>query len=309
MTTPRLGISEMIESQSNRYVTFNEALAVLDALVNCSVLDKDLTAPPGGESDGDAYIVAAGATGAWAGHDKDIAFYYGGYIYITPTDGFTAYVEDETTYYEHVSGSWQIRTVAIAELDDEAVTYAKMQHVSATDKVLGRKTAGAGDVEEIACTAAGRALLDDADAATQRATLGFTDPILDKASPGNIGTGTPGTVTGSTVTGATVASTSKTTRSVEAGITASTTQTQGQQPLTKDVNEVSTCANANDVVTLPAAEAGRELVIINNGAQTLQVFPASGDAIDGGAADASVTMATGVKQHFVAIDGTDWYRV
>lgn len=43
--------------------------------------------------------------------------------------------------------------------------------VSATDKVLGRKAGGGGAVEEIACTAAGRALLDDASAAEQRTTL------------------------------------------------------------------------------------------------------------------------------------------
>ena len=54
-----------------------------------------------------------------------------------------------------------------------AVTYAKIQNVSATDKLLGRSSAGAGTVEEITCTAAGRALLDDADAAAQRATLGL----------------------------------------------------------------------------------------------------------------------------------------
>jgi hypothetical protein len=41
----------------------------------------------------------------------------------------------------------------------------------ATDRLLGRATAGSGAVEEITCTAAGRALLDDADAAAQRATL------------------------------------------------------------------------------------------------------------------------------------------
>jgi hypothetical protein len=60
-----------------------------------------------------------------------------------------------------------------ATIANDAVTYAKMQNVSATDKILGRSTAGAGNVEEITCTAAGRALLDDADAAAQRVTLGF----------------------------------------------------------------------------------------------------------------------------------------
>jgi hypothetical protein len=44
---------------------------------------------------------------------------------------------------------------------------------TATDKLLGRSTAGAGAVEEIACTAAGRAILDDADATAQRTTLGL----------------------------------------------------------------------------------------------------------------------------------------
>ncbi|MFZ9848946.1 MAG: hypothetical protein ACO3FA_00860 [Vulcanococcus sp.] len=56
-------------------------------------------------------------------------------------------------------------------IDAGAVTYAKIQDVSATDRILGRSSAGAGDVEEITCTAAGRALLDDVDAAAQRTTL------------------------------------------------------------------------------------------------------------------------------------------
>ena len=58
---------------------------------------------------------------------------------------------------------------AINELDTEKLA----NNVSATDRVLGRSTAGAGVVEEIACTAAGRNLLDDADAAAQRTTLGL----------------------------------------------------------------------------------------------------------------------------------------
>jgi hypothetical protein len=66
---------------------------------------------------------------------------------------------------------------------DNAVTYAKIQDVTATDRVLGRATVGAGDIEEITCTAAGRALLDDADATAQRTTLG-----LGTAATRNTGT-------------------------------------------------------------------------------------------------------------------------
>jgi hypothetical protein len=51
--------------------------------------------------------------------------------------------------------------------------------------VLGRSTAGAGDVEEIACTAAGRAILDDANAAAQLTTLGAL-PIAGGTMTGNI---------------------------------------------------------------------------------------------------------------------------
>lgn len=46
-----------------------------------------------------------------------------------------------------------------------------LPYLSATDRILGRSSAGAGPAEEITCTAAGRALLDDVDAAAQRVTL------------------------------------------------------------------------------------------------------------------------------------------
>lgn len=77
-----------------------------------------------------------------------------------------------------VTASAGSNTTTIA---NDAVTYAKMQNVSATDKLLGRSTAGAGDVEEITCTAAGRALLDDANAAAQVTTLGLDNTKLGVA--------------------------------------------------------------------------------------------------------------------------------
>jgi hypothetical protein len=73
------------------------------------------------------------------------------------------------------ANNWSIDPLAVttAKVANSAITYAKIQNTSATDRLLGRSTAGAGVVEEIVCTAAGRALLDDTDAAAQRTTLGI----------------------------------------------------------------------------------------------------------------------------------------
>jgi len=65
-------------------------------------------------------------------------------------------------------------TIATAGIADEAVTYAKLQDVTATDRLLGRFSSGAGIVEEITCTSFGRSLIDDADATAARTTLGLT---------------------------------------------------------------------------------------------------------------------------------------
>jgi hypothetical protein len=85
---------------------------------------------------------------------------------------------------------------------NDAVTFAKMQNI-ATDKLLGRATAGSGDVEEITCTSAGRALLDDADAAAQRTTLGLGTIATQAASSVTI---TGGSLAGVTVTTGTYSS-------------------------------------------------------------------------------------------------------
>lgn len=126
-----------------------------------------------------------------------------------------------------------------------------------------------------------------------------------------------GTVNSSVIGGSTPAAGSFTTLtstgiltlSTTAGITASVTQTQGQQPLTTTVNEVATVASNNNTVTLPIAAAGVIVVVINNGANTLQIFPASGDAIDGGSVNASKTLGTGANVIFVAHDATNWNRL
>jgi hypothetical protein len=91
----------------------------------------------------------------------------------------------------------------------------------------------------------------------------------------------------------------------ELAITASTTQSQGQQPLVSSRNEISVVANANDVVTMPSAVPGLEVIIVNNGANTLQIFPASGDDLGAGV-DTSITLASGSSAVYEAYNLTNW---
>lgn len=64
-------------------------------------------------------------------------------------------------------------SVPLDRLADALITYAKLQNVSATDKLLGRSTVGAGVIEEITCTAFGRAVIAAASYAAMRTTLGL----------------------------------------------------------------------------------------------------------------------------------------
>ena len=99
------------------------------------------------------------------------------------------------------SSTTKIGTTALA---DDSVTYSKIQNVTATDRLLGRSTAGVGVVEEIICTAAGRALLDDADTAAQRTTLGIDtdDSVTFGTVTANLSSSSA-TITGGTITGIT----------------------------------------------------------------------------------------------------------
>ncbi len=72
-TSPTLALPYLQPAQAQKHVTHNEALRVLDAVTQLSVLNAELSAPPLLPEEGDRYIVASDATDAWAGQDYNVA--------------------------------------------------------------------------------------------------------------------------------------------------------------------------------------------------------------------------------------------
>ena len=92
--------------------------------------------------------------------------------------------------------------------------------------------------------------------------------------------------------------------SVAATVTAGT-NAQGQGPLTADIN-VITNASANGGVTLPTATAGRQVIVVNRSGVNINLYPASGAAMDASATNASLQIPTTTRMVLNAVSTTLW---
>ena len=131
-TTPDLGIPELAQSQANPDITHNEALVLIQALLNGALSIGD-TAPPGSPAEGDIYVLGASPTGAWAGRGNCIAIYWGGAWRFVPGnddngtpivmgarhEGLTVYVRDVASSYTWGGSplAWIVTAQADAALD------------------------------------------------------------------------------------------------------------------------------------------------------------------------------------------------
>jgi hypothetical protein len=94
-------------AQAQKHVTLNEALMRADVLGAGRVEDRHLARPPAVPLDGRAHIVGAGATGAWAGQEGQLAlFLNGGWEFVAPWEGCTVWVAAERTRVTLVGGAW-----------------------------------------------------------------------------------------------------------------------------------------------------------------------------------------------------------
>lgn len=89
---------------------------------------------------------------------------------------------------------------------------------------------------------------------------------------------------------------------VSSGLTATGSSATDALQLSNSWNVVGTTASSTGV-KMPTAEAGAQMLIANDGAQTLTVYPQTGTTIDGAS---SVSIATTKRRFFVGVSPTAW---
>ncbi len=131
-----LSLPLILPAQAQKHVTHNEALRVLDVVVQLAVKNRNLATPPAVPVAGDRHIVAAGAVAAWAGQAGKIAFFETGqWQFFTPLTGWRAYVEAESAVATFDGAQW--RTIS-----DAALVVAQLG-VSATPDATNRLSVSA----------------------------------------------------------------------------------------------------------------------------------------------------------------------
>ena len=105
--TPNLSMPYIMPSQAQKHVTHNEAIELLDMIVQLTFEAVDIATPPSAPVEGQAWGVAAGATGDWAGQDGLIATWRGGgWLFMAPQDGWRAWVRDVAEIQAYTGGFW-----------------------------------------------------------------------------------------------------------------------------------------------------------------------------------------------------------
>ena len=107
--TPRLSLPFLSVGQAQKEFTHNESLQTLDVLVGGSVEEPPRATPPAAPEVGVCYIVAAGASGEWAGKSQCVAAWTsGGWRFIPPVEGMTFYERTSGNRAAYRNGAWEV---------------------------------------------------------------------------------------------------------------------------------------------------------------------------------------------------------
>jgi len=106
--TMHLSLPLLAADQAQKHVTHNEALVLLDHAIHLAVISRALATPPGSAAEGDRYLVATSATGDWAGHDGELAFYQDGvWRFAEARTGWRLWSIDEEKFFAFDGTLWR----------------------------------------------------------------------------------------------------------------------------------------------------------------------------------------------------------
>ena len=87
-STPRFQLPFILPGQAQKELFHNEALVRIDGALHPAVETAALSAPPAAPAPGQCWIVGAGASGDWTGHEARLASWSeSGWRFIAPTAG------------------------------------------------------------------------------------------------------------------------------------------------------------------------------------------------------------------------------
>lgn len=113
-TTPRFHLPLLFAGQAQKEFFVNEGRHLTDALLHCAIESQTAT-PPATPSDGQAWLVAAGANGVWTGQGGNLACRQSGqWLFIVPRDGMRIVNKASGQDLRWLSGSWITPTVPAA---------------------------------------------------------------------------------------------------------------------------------------------------------------------------------------------------
>jgi len=262
--TSHLRLPYILAGQAQKHVTHNEALRLLDALVQLAVLDRDLAAPPGSPADGARYIVASGGSGAWAGWDLNIAYWVdGAWTKLVPRAGWLAWVADESLLLAFDGAAWQPfgQPTEVSDAVFSLVDNADPPKRAMFD--LSGISAGQTRTFTLANTSSEIAILAGTQTFTGNKT--FSGTLTASGATATIGTAT-GTATYGLGTGATTTGLTKTVNVGTGGASGSTTvvnigsATAGAGGTTVVNTPTVTFANAVTQVGMPQANLTAQLL-------------------------------------------------
>lgn len=115
--TDRFQLPYILPGQAQKELFHNEALARLDAALHPAVEEGPLAVVPVAPVPGQSWIVAAGATGAWAGKDGQVAtFTDAGWRFVAPQPGTTAWNKQAGLWFVFDGALWNDGALPAAAL-------------------------------------------------------------------------------------------------------------------------------------------------------------------------------------------------